>query len=380
MLRTFGTAALLAAALGFLALPARAQYYYPGGYGGWGGWGGATTVAGSTAAGMGQFAAGAGAYNIQTAQARSINAQTATQMNEYLYESQRNAARKYYNTLAERQKSLNQNRDAVYRRLHDNPNATDISSGDALNVVYDELKNPKVWARVIEAAKQPIESKLVKNIPFQHASNAITISLEQLNARGVPDELKTNPAFEKERNQLRALAAKAREESSDGRPVSEETLNQARTAIKALQAKVADKVPSGTPARRESENFLKALYGLTKMLEFPKVGPFLKDLDRIPQTDMAHLLTFMHSFNLRFGATTNDIQAAVYNQLYPQLVAIRDQVIPQQGPARLPDPGQPDPRQATAFFSGMDFDHFGPQPPPTHGGNAPAPPPPGGNR
>ena len=59
---------------------ARAQYHYPPGYGGygWGGWGGGgTSSVGSTARGMGAFAAGAGYYNVNTAQARSINAQTA---------------------------------------------------------------------------------------------------------------------------------------------------------------------------------------------------------------------------------------------------------------------------------------------------------------
>ena len=36
----------------------------------------------------------------------------------------------------------------------------------------------------------------------------------------------------------------------------------------------------------------------------------------------------------------------------------------------------PDPRQATSFFSGMDYSHFQPQPDP-HTGVVPAPPQPG---
>ena len=55
---------------------ARAQSGYPGGYGGygWGGWG--STIQGSTAAGLGYFNMGRGAYNEQTAVARSINNDT----------------------------------------------------------------------------------------------------------------------------------------------------------------------------------------------------------------------------------------------------------------------------------------------------------------
>ena len=89
-MRHFSVRSMLLAVM--LAVPGtstHAQYHYPGGYGsyGWGGWGGAgSTVAGSTAYGMGNFAAGAGAYNEQTAQARSMNANTAMQVNNYMYQ------------------------------------------------------------------------------------------------------------------------------------------------------------------------------------------------------------------------------------------------------------------------------------------------------
>src|SRR5215831_11770055 len=62
---------------------ARAQWGY-GGWG-WGGWGGGGTTAQSAALqGAGNYAMGAGVYNLDTAQARSINAQTASQWNDYV--------------------------------------------------------------------------------------------------------------------------------------------------------------------------------------------------------------------------------------------------------------------------------------------------------
>ena len=88
MLRFTGRVTLLAVVLIVSGSSARAVPL-PGGYGayGWGGWGGAgSTVAGSTAYGMGNFAAGAGAYNEQTAEARSMNANTAMQVNNYMYQ------------------------------------------------------------------------------------------------------------------------------------------------------------------------------------------------------------------------------------------------------------------------------------------------------
>ena len=107
-----------AASAAFLLLAsagtANAQYY-PGGYGGygWGGWGGATTAYGDQARGLGALAAGAGVYNVQTAQARAINTQTAMQWNEYAWACQdehnrRNAAR-----MANQRKLVNETADTT---------------------------------------------------------------------------------------------------------------------------------------------------------------------------------------------------------------------------------------------------------------------------
>ncbi|MHC5541477.1 hypothetical protein ACYOEI_24925, partial [Singulisphaera rosea] len=207
MRRFLARTALLSAVIAMQAIPAHAQYNYPGGYGGWGGWGGGgETVQGSVARGMGVYAAGAGAYNVQTAQARSINADTAMRANEYLWESQQVSNRREYARMAERQQKINETADSTYKRLRDNPSASDIHSGNALNVVFDELTNPKVYSSAVQRAEQAIPSQLVKNIEFQYAAKMIAISLEDISARGVPDALATNPAFESDRKSIRAIA------------------------------------------------------------------------------------------------------------------------------------------------------------------------------
>jgi len=350
--------AILAAMLAMLATTAHAQYAYPGGYSGWGGWGGgASTIGGDAARGMGAFAAGAGSYNEQTAQARAMNAQTAMQMNDYIHAVNANKAQNYSARQTEYIKRTNETQAATYSRLHDNPSASDIRSGDALNVVLDELTNPKVYTQVVQKANQPVASGLVKNIEFQYAARMIAISLEDLSARGVPDELRTNPAFENERTALRALVVKAREESSSGaNQVSPDTLANCRVAIKALQDKVAATLPLGTRTRGEVDNFLKALYGLTKMLGTPDIAAFLKGLNQYPTTSLGHLISFMHTFNLRFGVSKTPEQGTAYDQLYPMLVTLRD-----QANARGPAPGTvalappPDPTVPTKFFAPMEF-------------------------
>ncbi len=386
MLRRLRPAFVFAVLIAIPAATAQAQYAYPGGYSGWGGWGGgASTIQGDSARGMGAFAAGAGAYNQQTAQARAMNANTAMQMNEYIHAVNANKAQNYSARQNDYIKRTNEAAAATSKRLRETPTASDVRDGDAMNVVLDDLTNPKVYTQAVQKATRPVASGLVKNIEFQYAARMIAISLEDLSSRGVPDELLTNPAFADERAALKAIVTKAREEStsSAGSQISPETLAKGRAAIKALQDKVTATLPRGTKNRDEADNFLKALYGLTKMLASPDVAMFLKGLDQFPTTTLGHLLTFMHTFNLRFGVTKTPEQATAYEQLYPLLVTLRDQAY-SGAPVAVADAGAaapppPNPKAATTFFSGMDFNHFGPQPAPgtgaPRGRPAPAPAP-----
>ena len=108
------------------------------------------------------------------------------------------------------------------------------------------------------------------------------------------------------------------------------------------------------------------------MLKSPPVDRFLLELKKLPSTTMGHLISFMHTFNLRFGAAKGPDQEAAYDQLYPRLVALRNQV---QAPSAAPFANQSstrDPKSITSLFSGMDYKQL--QTPP---GPAPAPPQPG---
>ncbi|MFO0910137.1 MAG: hypothetical protein U0794_17635 [Isosphaeraceae bacterium] len=336
-----------------MAAPARAQ---------WGGWGGAgSTVQGSMAAGRGVYAAGAGQYNVQTAQARAINANTAMQWNNYMYAvNQQNAANELKRLQGQQQATID-TMNATYKRLHDNPDAHDIHSGDALNVVLDELVNPKVYTQITTKSTVAIDTGLVKNINLQYAANMILISLQDISSRAVPNDLATRPEFEADRQAIRAIVAQGRQEAQSGNPIPRATLEKFRTAVKAAQAKADAMFPEGTPSRDESDNFLKALYGLGAMLEQPNIAQFLKGLDEYPQTTLGHLISFMHTFNLRFGSAKTPIQEAAYDQIYPLLVQLRDQSqAAGQGmsPVSAAQAPLPDPRGAMSMFSGVPLNQF----------------------
>ncbi len=369
MRRFLGRSMVLTAALAVGGVPAHAQY---GRYGGWGRWGGAgSTVQGSAAAGMGNFAAGAGSYNVQTAQARSINTQTAMQFNDYMYAVNKQNAATNLARRQQQQKNVNESADATYKRLHDNPDPHDIHTGDALNIVLTELVNPKVYTQVVQKATMPIDSQLVKNINFQHAANMILISLGDVSSRGVPDALATSPNFETDRQAIRAIVAKGRQEASSSNQVSPETLTNFRAAVQAAKDKADTLFAQGTRQRDEADNFLKALLGLSRMLERPDIEEFLKGLNRYPTTTMGHLVTFMHSFNLRFGVAKTPEQEAAYDQIYPMLVQLRDQAQAQGPNPMTAQAPLPDPRQAMSIFSGMPYEHLHPPPPPPGIGPSP---------
>lgn len=372
MSRNIGRSALLAAALMLVGAPAGAQYFYgPGYWGGYGGYGGgAHTVAGDAAQGAAVLAAGMGQYNVQTAQARSINADTALRYNQYLYQSRLESSRIYHEKLARERARNDRNAEAVRARLRDNPNAIDIARGDALNVILDELSDPRVSPGAIAyAAKSKLGGETIRDIPFNYASAAISTSVHQLTQGGAPAALKDRPEFAPDRTALRAVAAEIRQEATDAGAPKPETLKRAKDLIKAAQAKAESVLPKGSADRQAADKYLKALYGFVRMLETPAVDVLLAGVEKHPDATLGDLLKFMATFNLRFGAAQTPRQKAIYQQLYPMLVQVRNEVAPTVAAAPAPQPVGED--APLGVFEGLTYDQLDGKAPPA----APAPQP-----
>jgi hypothetical protein len=199
----------------------------------------------------------------------------------------------------------------------------------------------------------------------------ILISLEDVSARSVPDVLAQDPLFEPDRQAIRAIVAKGRKEAEGTSQVSPETLMSFRAAVQAVKDKADAAFAQGTRQRDEADNFLKALLGLSKMLERPDIEEFLQGLNRYPTTTLGHLVTFMHSFNLRFGVAKTPEQEATYDQVYPMLVQLRDQAQAQDTSLMTAQGPLPNPKQAMSIFAGMPYAQL--QPPPPAPGTGPSP-------
>ncbi len=315
------------------------------------------------ARGMGVFAAGAGVYNQQTAVANSINADTAMRWNQYMYESQMNANRnerlRNERRVAEAGKTL----DANQKRLRDNPDPRDIYRGDALNVAFDEINDPRIYTKTLEAAKVKIGGETIRDIPFQYASAAITTSIHQITKGGPPKSL-LDPAFEAEAETLRTYGRQVRDALDKGETPDPALVDKALDAVNALEAKVDVTLPRNTRDRNEADKYLKSVHGLLAMTKTPALDLLLAGVEKHPEATLAELLHFMNACNLRFGVATTLRQKAVYDSLYPKLVALRDQIAPLLAKTA---PTKATGAEAGEFFEKMHYDDLkkkAPPPPP----------------
>jgi hypothetical protein len=355
MLRRFRWTLGIAAALAVVANDAQAQYY--GGYGafGWGGWGGGgATVQGDIARGLGMYNVGVGERNLLDAQATSINADTVVRFNQYLWLSQQEMNKRELLRKMQRQQTINATADSIHQRLRENPSKSDIANGDALNLVLDEITDPRIHSSALRMASEPLSSDVIDDIPFQNASEAVVFSLHQLTNNDWPLALQGDE-YAPERMAWTQAVADALKEDESGH-VTAKTLNRVKAAGSRLRAKFEASPPTDRAQLIEARNYIKTLLGLSRMLENPRVEKVLAELEKFPKTTLGNLLGFMHTYNLRFGPAMTAEQRTIYDDLYPRLVAHRDRVYKDTGIANAAPPkpkGRP-----TDFFQGMHLDHL----------------------
>jgi hypothetical protein len=254
--------------------------------------------------------------------------------------------------------------DLLLQRLRENPTDRDIRDGDALNAILDQLSDPRVHSSTLRLATDSIGSDVVRSIPFERASLAVTIALDQLAGKdGWPFALRSDQ-FAEDRKAYEEAVDQALKEDEEG-DLKPESLERMRAALRRVYDKFEASPPQDKIQKVETENYLKTLYGMSKMLENPQVEQIIAELEKVPKTSLGSLLGFMHTYNLRFGPAKTPKQEAVYQQLYPLLAAHRDKVLKD-----LKDEGTVQARsnRPPNFFQGMRLDRLS--------GKSPPPPPP----
>jgi hypothetical protein len=317
MLRTIRFALMLAAVLTATS-EARAQYGYARGYGGygWGGWG--STPGSSMARGLGMMNMGRGMFNVDTAQARSINTNTVMRFNQAMFNGSRMGARLY----AAREKKLKEQTDKAYSeiqdRLRNHPNARDVTDGDALNASLDVLLNPANADAALQQIKTPLRPDVIANIPFELASEGMTVCLDRMTMDGQWPQAVLGDEFRPEREGLRKAIQAALDEDKQGE-VDPDTVRAVQAAIDRLRTKFEKLVPQTSPDYVPAHWSIKAMDGLTKMLYSPTMDKVLSELEDYQGATLGDLLGFMQAFNLRFGEAKSYRQRLIYQRIYPML-------------------------------------------------------------
>ena len=347
---------------------ARSQYNYPygSGYGGYGfgGWG--VSPVGDIARGYGALARGEGVYNYDTAVAASVNEDTVVRYNQYLYNSMLEGRRQYGAYEARKLKLDKGTYDKRKARIRENPNEGDIDSGDALNVILDQLTDPRLMhGSALRMASASISPKAIKDIPFIDETDAVTLCLDGLtDPASWPLSLRSD-ALKPEREAYQKAIDDALAEDKDGGALKPETITRVRDCVSKLFAKVKETIPvDKQPDHLQAMNYLKGLAGLSRMLEKPNVESILSELEKVESTTAGNLIAFMHAYNLRFGPAVTPKQRAIYRELFPVMDEARDRILPKPGdaPANSDTPPPPPADHATGLFHGMDPTHLNPQP------------------
>jgi hypothetical protein len=319
MIRTIRLAIVVMAVLS-AAGEARAQYGYgyPYGYGGygWGGWG--STPGSSMARGLGIFSMGRGMYNLDTAQARSINLNTSIRWNNAMYQATAASAERHAARVKAKMERTIKLQAEIQDRLRNHPEQRDITDGDALNVLLDVLLNPAIADRSLQQIRTPLRHEIIRDIPFEYASEGMTVCLDRMMMDGQWPLALRDEVFRPEREGLRKAVSAALEEDKEGN-LEPETIQAVQTAINQLRSKFDRVVPQDRPDYLTARDTINAMNGLTKMLYSPMMEKVLAELEDYQGTTLGDLLGFMQAFNLRFAPANSYRQRQIYLKLYPML-------------------------------------------------------------
>jgi hypothetical protein len=294
-----------------------------------------------------------------------VNEDTVVRFNQYMYNSMLESRRRYNREHARRLKMDDSQFQARMARIRDNPSKDDIDSGDALNVILDQMSDPKVMqGSTLRMANSSVSAQAIREIPFRDETDAITLSLDEMtDPKNWPMPLMAE-SFRPEREAYQKAVDEALEEDKEG-SLKPETVARVRNSVAALYRKVEATIPkTQQPDHLQAMNYLKGLAGMSRMLERPNVDAVLGELEKVKDTTVGNLVAFMHSYNLRFAPATTTKQRAIYRELLPLMVESRDKIMGRPGENNANQNASNAPSRPienpTAIFHGLDATHLNP--------------------
>jgi hypothetical protein len=315
----------LALGLNLLASNASAQWGYPQGYGGYGmsRWG--QDPGAGYMAGLGSFARGQGAYQLEKAQADAINVETMVKWNKAL------RARQAALREDKRKEQAKENAELAAR-----VDRLELKDGTTLNNLLAQILDIDPAGLKSGRANAPLSAAAIREIPFEWDSEAVTFCLDEMTGQSSLPAPLTAAIYADDRNALHNAIQNALEEDRKG-TVPMATVRRINQVIGQFRSKFTKNSLETDLGYQDALAYFTTMAALSRLLHDPSMKDFLAKMGDDEQTNVGNLLAFMNSHNLRFGPATTDRQVTIYTRLVPDLTAIRDQVKTEEYAPSAPD-------------------------------------------
>lgn len=299
-----------------------------------------STYPGDYLRGVGAENWGLGQYNLGSARATNLNAQTFMMLNKYIIslirrENQENA--RHRKMIAERRAKA---RKAMLDRINNSPQLVDLMKGDALNAVMLDLINPKVEDSSLNEACVPLDPDVVRRIPFRLGEKGETFSMNRLSLKGRWVVAFQDPRFNGLKRAYERAVENALDLAIDGK------MNQ--DAIEAIHKAVAELddalvhthhllEPKNQREAAEARAQVDQIKTTARLFQTHKIQAILAGISTYFGQNVADLSRFMRDHSLGFApAETPDERS-----LYPQVYTALDQQRSKAGIADDPPTGRP---------------------------------------
>jgi hypothetical protein len=317
--------------------------------------------------GEGAFLRGLGSYNLNTAQADSINLDTVIRWKQDLRNDQRlHKDLQERNAMGKKLKieEVKRQQQMRERTLRINPTPSDIQNGQALNALLYDLTDPGISSSDWSSRQVSMPKGLsVKDLIFRFTPLSGTSDTSKALSRGVialsrldvegnkwPTIMKQDE-LERVRHEYEVAYAQLRDQLIGGKPIHK-GLSELDHSLDALKAKVETAVPKERGFRDEALKYVKDLNDATRMFDATTVDysrEILVDTKDHDATTVGELVGFMLKYRLQFATAESSATGRVlYGQVYE---VMRQQVkaFDIQAPAPVPESELKVPADAVTF-------------------------------
>jgi hypothetical protein len=252
-------------------------------------------------------------------------------LNEYLYQSNRQAWQRAAKRREEEFQRKKDNHKRILDRIANNPEQYDLERGDALNSLFESLADPQV-ASSFRLSPVPLAGEVVRAIPFFYGPEDATISMQRIATRGKWPVGFRGDAFASERRAYEQAIDTALEQQIEGK-LSREAIQAVATAVYNLAVKLDQVIPpSRDKVYLEAKNHLKRLETAKELIKRGSSERILSEIDKYSGTTVHDLVVFMQKHNLRFGVPDPGDERELYPRLYASLRLQLDSVAGSRNP------------------------------------------------